>query len=290
MKQHEFEEPAKSALTDGNVAAHGKWLEDLGTPQKVTFDQTKGGDAQQLKLAQAANVPDEPEEETEAHQEGQPKSIAEQLLAEDPKDLGAGLKTMQGLTEQFANSPDKAKALSQLRDGFEGAVKQTDKDFEAVQKNFNSERDRLKPILGPKMEAHGKAEKAFGDVFGKLPEQEQKRMQWLLTGYKNGDNSKELDAAIAKEVGKHPGLMQSFNNLSKTSKELEPLLEQVKKLKEGLENAASERAAGRMVYSQVLGMGGDQERAKRMEMEGRALIMGVPLDQVDQLEKRMKKP
>jgi hypothetical protein len=115
-------------------------------------------------------------------------------------------------------------------------------------------------------------------------------MQWLLTGYKNGDNSKELDAAIAKEVGKHPGLMQSFNNLSKTSKELEPLLEQVKKLKEGLENAASERAAGRMVYSQVLGMGGDQERAKRMEMEGRALIMGVPLDQVDQLEKRMKKP
>ncbi|MBK7745784.1 MAG: hypothetical protein IPI39_00860 [Candidatus Obscuribacter sp.] len=45
-----------------------------------------------------------------------------------------------------------------------------------------------------------------------------------------------------------------------------------------------------MVYSQVLTMGGDQERAKRMELEGRALIMGVPLSQVDELEKRMKKP
>ncbi|MBK9618950.1 MAG: hypothetical protein QG625_3123 [Cyanobacteriota bacterium erpe_2018_sw_39hr_WHONDRS-SW48-000098_B_bin.30] len=290
MKQHEFEEPAKAALADNNVAAHGKWLEDLATPQKVNFDQSKSGDAGAIKMAQAGNVPDEPEEETEAHEAGAQKSIAEQLLAEDPKNLGQGLKTMQGLTEQFASSPDKAKALTQLRDGFEGAVKQTDQDFEAVKKNFESERNKIKPVLEPKLEAQAKAEKAFGDVFGKLPEPEQKRMQWLLTGYKNGANSKEFDAAIAKEVGKHPGLMQSFNNLNKSTKELEPLVEQVKKLKEGLDNAASERAAGRMVYSQVLTMGGDQERAKRMELEGRALIMGVPLSQVDELEKRMKKP
>jgi hypothetical protein len=85
MKQHEFEEPAKAALADNNVAAHGKWLEDLATPQKVNFDQSKAGDAGAIKMAQAGNVPDEPEEETEAHEAGAQKSIAEQLLAEDPK-------------------------------------------------------------------------------------------------------------------------------------------------------------------------------------------------------------
>jgi len=116
MKQHEFEEPAKAALADNNVAAHGKWLEDLATPQKVNFDQSKSGDAGAIKMAQAGNVPDEPEEETEAHEAGAQKSIAEQLLAEDPKNLGQGLKTMQGLTEQVRHTAQAARQTNQLAD------------------------------------------------------------------------------------------------------------------------------------------------------------------------------
>lgn len=290
MKQHEQLEGGlkldKVSFNDSDQVQDGarnKWLADLNSGTTAGFK----GEGKIIKVQ--ANTPDEPEEEQEAHQEAaQPKNMIDALRMEDPKELGKGLQNMQGLAEQFANSPDKAKALKDLREGFEDSVKQSDKDFEEAKKGFEAARLKLKPQLEPKLANMEKAGTAFGAEMAKLPEAEQGRMQWMLSGYKSGQNSKEFDNAIAKEVGKHKGLMPAFEAAQKAQNELAPLMKQAEELKESMKGPALERLASRRVYGEVLMQGGDPARAKRMELEGRAITMGIPLDKVDELEKRMQ--
>lgn len=246
-------------------------------------DLAKSAAANEIRKVQ--NVPDEPEEESEAHA---PENLSEVLRAEDPRNLGKGLRTMQGLVEEFASAKDKPKALGQMRDGFEEAVKQTDRDFEETKTRFEQERLKLKPEMEPRVKAFETAAQNMGAALGKLPKEEQERMTWLMGGYKNGKNSPELDAAIAKEVNKHPGLLPALENGIKAQTELAPYMQKAKELKDSMDTAVAERVAGRQVYSEVLKEGGDLKRSQRMEMEARALTMGIPLEQLDALEKRQK--
>lgn len=290
MKQHEQLEGNlkldKVSFDEGGQVQDGarnKWLADLSAGANTGFK----GEGKLIKVQ--ANVPDEPEEEQDAHaEEAQPKNMIDALRMEDPKNLGKGMQNMQGLAEQFANSPDKAKALKDLREGFEDSVKQSDKDFEGAKQNFEAARLKLKPQMEPKLANMEKTGKAFGAEMAKLPEPEQQRMQWMLSGYKSGQNSKEFDGAIAKEVGKHKGLMPAFEAAQKAQNELAPFMKQAEELKASMEGPAIERLASRRVYSEVLMQGGDPARAKRMEMEGRAITMGIPLEKVDELEKRLQ--
>ncbi|HND69966.1 MAG TPA: hypothetical protein PL112_24365, partial [Candidatus Obscuribacter sp.] len=59
-------------------------------------------------------------------------------------------------------------------------------------------------------------------------------------------------------------------------------------LKQGMENAMAERIAGRQAYSEVLKEGGDDKRAQRMDLEARAIMMGIPLENIDAIEKRQQ--
>lgn len=265
---------------------HRLWMQDLANqtvnPQRLEPQFKPPQD--NLILVQA--TADEPEEEAEAHA---PESMLALLRAEDPANLGKGLKSMQGLAEEFATAKDKPKALNQLRDGFEGAVKQTDKDFEDVKANFEAERIKLKPEMEPRLKAMEKAGKEIGEAMGKLPKEEQERMKWAMAGYKNGSNSPEFDQAIAREIGKHPGLLPALEAGLKASNDLAPYMEKAQALKQGMENAIAERIAGRQAYSEVLKEGGDEKRAQRMELEAMAIKLGIPLENIDAIEKRQQR-
>ena len=50
----------------------------------------------------------------------------------------------------------------------------------------------------------------------------------------------------------------------------------------------AERIAGRQAYSEVLKEGGDDKRAQRMDLEARAIMMGIPLENIDAIEKRQQ--
>ncbi|HNA72632.1 MAG TPA: hypothetical protein PKW73_04810 [Candidatus Obscuribacter sp.] len=264
---------------------HGLWMKDLANFQGNGERLEPQFKRPQDNLVLVQNTADEPEEETEAHA---PESMLALLRAEDPANLGKGLRSMQGLAEEFATAKDKPKALNQLREGFEGAVKQTDTDFEVVKANFEAERIKLKPEMEPRLKAMEQAGKEMGEAMGKLPKEEQERMKWAMAGYKNGSNSQEFDQAIAKEIGKHPGLLPALEAGLKASNDLAPYMEKAQALKQGMENAMAERIAGRQAYSEVLKEGGDDKRAQRMDLEARAIMMGIPLENIDAIEKRQQ--
>lgn len=277
MANHAFEQSGFQTAALKTEELRGSWMSDLASPAVL-----RGTDnAKVLKVqAQAPEADDQ--------QQGQGKSPVDMIRAADPKELGPGLKAMQGLAETFENSPDKAKALTQLKSGMDGAVKQTDDDFEAAKKTFETERNQLKPQIEPKMQALQTAKGNFESKFAKVPADDQERTLGLLQLYDNPKNSPALKKAIEGEMQKYPGLMPAAKGFMKAEAELAPFMEKAQKIKTALEEAGAERIGARMAYGQMAAEGGDEAKAHRMEMEARALIMGIPLDKVDELEKRLK--
>ncbi len=287
----------KLETTDGNDKAK----ETLDSTSKFQEQLQSGalgkGDKSTAKFIKVADA--EADEQTEAAPEGKAEEAEEQesqndpinaLLKADPESLSKNMRSLQGLVENFAKADvaDRPKTLEQYRGALDKNIKQNDDDFKALTDKWQAEA----PLLKPKFEAEAKriadTQVALNKVASTIPEADQPRMKQVVHLWSNADkNSPELQKALENEMGQTPGLLKAVKD-SYAANTQAPTVEKVQEMQTAIAQAAGDRVSSRMIYAEVLAAGGDQNSAKRMMMQGMAIQMDVPLEQVEELMKRQQ--
>ncbi|GEM_PF-743531 len=246
-----------------------------------------------LKVADAGPGAEAPEaeateKEESAEQQTQGDDPINALLKADPESLSKNMRSLQGLVENFAKADDRPKALEQYRGAIDKNIKQNDDDFQALNEKWKTEAPLLKPKFEAEAKRIGETQEVLNKVASTIPEAEQPRMKEIVHLWSRGDkNSPELKSALEKELGQTPGLLKAVKD-SYAANTQAPTVEKVQEMQTAIAQAAEDRVASRMIYAELLAAGGDEPAAKRMMMQGMAIQMDVPLEQVEELMKRQQ--
>ncbi|CAN5527578.1 hypothetical protein BH11CYA1_BH11CYA1_05790 [soil metagenome] len=217
-------------------------------------------------------------------------NLIEMLRKTKPEELSPNLRAMQGLVENFATADDKAKALEQMRGGFDKAIKQSDDDLTAANDTWTKESPKVRPEYQAKTDKVAETSEKLQKVADTIPDEQKEHMQSVVHLWSMGDsNSPQLRKALEAEIGLVKGLPEAVKDSFQAIKEAQPIVEKVTGLQGAIKQAEEDRVVSRMIYAEVLAEGGDAKGAKQMQIESMAIQMNVPLEQVKELSNRPDK-
>ena len=266
---------ALQAAVDSSPKLYAQ-LYDLGAPGLKVAKADSSDSAKNAAAEAESESSDEP-----------PGSVIEMLLKTKPEELSPNLRAMQGLVENFAAADDKTKALEQFRGAFEKTIKKSDDDLSKATDTWNQETPKLKPEFQAKTDKVTQTAEKLSKVAETIPDDKKAHMQSVVHLWSSGDqNSPQLKKALEVEMGLIKGLPEAVKDSHQAITDAKPILEKVGGLQEAIKQAVDDRVVSRIIYSEVLAAGGDIKGAKQMQIEGMAIQMNVPLDQVKDLSNR----
>jgi hypothetical protein len=238
------------------------------------------GDAKFVRVADAAPAQggDAPPEDT--------KIGVKEIVAADPKELSANLKTLQGLAGHFDKSGDKGKALGEVKPEVEKTIAAADTAQAAALKQANTEMVTLKPKLDADQAALKAAAAPLQAAAAKVPEANRAHVGQELQLLADDKTSPALKKALEADLAGYAGLVPAAKAMMAAEKAAEPDVKALQDLKAKVEATADDPVIARMVYADMQEQGGDKAGAKQTQAEAMALQMGMSIDDFHKLQQQ----